>query len=283
MRRICFYHAGCPDGFGAAWAVSRAWGSEHKYIARGHDEPINVATLTGTEIAFVDIAPSNEILLQLDGPVSRLTVLDHHVSSRDRFQESPSLAKILRASGHHVEFNLNHSGAILAWKYFHPGSSPPQLLSYVEDQDLWNWQLDRSREVNAALESYPFDFDTWTRLTEKPIDQLADEGVSIVRDQTRKIGRVLKMTHPIQIGKQRIEAANAIELRAHIGHQLASRARYEVPAGVVYRVAGTKVFASIYSIGEFDVAKIASERGGGGHRNAAGFTVPLKEWMAVYL
>ncbi len=32
MRRVCFYHAGCPDGFGAAWSVRRAWGDGASYV-----------------------------------------------------------------------------------------------------------------------------------------------------------------------------------------------------------------------------------------------------------
>ena len=38
MRKTCFYHAGCPDGFGAAYAVWRAWGDTGRYVGRGHDE-----------------------------------------------------------------------------------------------------------------------------------------------------------------------------------------------------------------------------------------------------
>jgi len=38
VKRICYYHAGCPDGFGAAWAVYRAWGNDARYVARGHED-----------------------------------------------------------------------------------------------------------------------------------------------------------------------------------------------------------------------------------------------------
>ena len=39
MERACIFHAGCPDGFGAAWAVWRAWGDGARYVPRGHDDP----------------------------------------------------------------------------------------------------------------------------------------------------------------------------------------------------------------------------------------------------
>ena len=41
MRPVCFFHAGCPDGFGAAWAVWRAWGRRGRYLPRGHDDHLD--------------------------------------------------------------------------------------------------------------------------------------------------------------------------------------------------------------------------------------------------
>jgi nanoRNase/pAp phosphatase (c-di-AMP/oligoRNAs hydrolase) len=71
--------------------------------------------------------------------------------------------------------------------------------------------------------------------------------------------------------------------RAEIGHELAERRAFGTPAGVVYRLSGERVDVSLYSIGAFDAARIAERLGGGGHRNAAGFSVPLAEWLAHYL
>jgi nanoRNase/pAp phosphatase (c-di-AMP/oligoRNAs hydrolase) len=48
-------------------------------------------------------------------------------------------------------------------------------------------------------------------------------------------------------------------------------------------VVGERVEVSIYSIGDFDISKVAAAYGGGGHRNAAGFSVPLREWLERFL
>jgi nanoRNase/pAp phosphatase (c-di-AMP/oligoRNAs hydrolase) len=50
----------------------------------------------------------------------------------------------------------------------------------------------------------------------------------------------------------------------------------------VYRVSGATVHATLYSIGDVNVSVIAAEFGGGGHRNAAGFTMPLKDWVTKF-
>jgi phosphoesterase RecJ-like protein len=51
----------------------------------------------------------------------------------------------------------------------------------------------------------------------------------------------------------------------------------------VYRLAGERVYVSLYSIGDVDVARIAARYGGGGHRNAAGFGVALGDWLRDFV
>ena len=74
-------------------------------------------------------------------------------------------------------------------------------------------------------------------------------------------------------------AVNATLSRSNVGHELATQAAYGDPWGCVYRMTGDQVYVSLYSIGDFDVSEIAGEYGGGGHRNAAGFSVSLTAWV----
>jgi len=283
VRRVCIYHAGCPDGFGAAWAAWRAWGDDAKYVARGHEDLLRPADYEDALLVFADIAPPAGSWRALGEQVAKLVVLDHHVSARDRFEADPSLARDLAALGHTVHFDLEHSGAVLAWQHFHPEARLPELLAYVEDQDLWRWALPDTRVVNAAIGSYPRSFEAWERLAERPSAELAQEGAAIVRTHKLDVERALHAAHPLSVGRHRVEAVNAREQRAWIGHDLATRARYGTPCGVVYRLTGGHVDVSIYSVGDFDVAKLAARFGGGGHRNAAGFSVSLEEWQRRFL
>jgi hypothetical protein len=252
-------------------------------VARGHDDPLDPRRHSGEFVAFVDIAPPIDALCELAELAAEVVVLDHHVTARDRLLADPDLEDALAGRGHRVHFDLNRSGATLAWHHFHPDESLPDLLRYVEDQDLWNWKLPHSEEVNAAIGSYPRRFEGWQRLASRPIDELAAEGVHIVRANRIEVERALQSAHPVAIGSERAEAVNARHLRAPIGHGLAKRAAYGMPWGVVYRVTGDRVDVSIYSIGDRDVTKVAERYGGGGHRNASGFTVPLRSWLEEFL
>lgn len=283
MRRRCYFHAGCPDGFGAAWAIWRVWGEDGRYVPRGHEDPLDVRSHEGETVVFADIAPNNEHLRALGEVAEQIVVLDHHLSARDHYTADSSVENLLDEGGHCIHFDLGHSGAVLAWQHFHPDESVPDLLRYVEDQDLWSWQLPNSAEVNAAIGSYAREFPIWSELAERPWQQLAAEGEPILRAQRIEIERTLRFAHPVAIGSRRVEAVNAPHYRSAIGHELAKRAAFGHPVGLVYRLTGTQVDVSIYSIGDVDVSAVAREFGGGGHKNAAGFSVSLRRWLARFV
>jgi hypothetical protein len=283
VQRICFYHAGCPDGFGAAWATRQAWKDEARYVPRGHDHRIDANEYADAWVAYVDIAPGNDELLELTAVAAQVTVLDHHVSARDRYLSDTRVVNRVEEAGHEIVFDLTHSGAVLAWSYFSEGAPPPALLRYVEDQDLWNWQLPDSAEINAAIAAYPRRFDVWDELAQRPIAELASEGRSIVRSNRMEVERVLQSAHPLSIDGRPIEAVNATQSRSAVGHALAERQAYGVEWGCVYRITGSQVHATLYSIGDVDVSLIATAHGGGGHRNAAGLSVALEDWVEHFL
>lgn len=282
MDKVCFYHAGCPDGFGAAWAVWRAWGNESEFWARSHDDRLPMDSLRDRLVVFVDISVDNTQLRELCDVAGEILLLDHHVSAQSRYHGETSLVNRMEDAGHEIIYDLSHSGAVLAWQYFHPHEPLPDLLAYIEDQDLWNWKLPGSAEVNAAIASYPRDLSVWQELTQRDIGELIDEGTPIVRANRMEVERSLKNIGVLRVGDLQLEAVNATVNRSAIGHELAKRAHFGNAWGCVYRISGTQVHATLYSIGDFDVATIAAGLGGGGHRNAAGFTVSIEEWVTRF-
>lgn len=283
MKKACFYHAGCPDGFGAAWAVRGTWGEDAYYIARGHEDRVNVAEWQDALVAFVDIAPGRDELSALADSAAQVLVVDHHVTALDRLTADSGFVNEIEADGHVLHFDMNHSGAVLAWQVFRPDEPVPDLLRYVEDQDLWNWALPDSDAVNAAIATHPRDWESWTALAALPIEALVEQGKPILRANQLEIERRLEHARPAALGTERIEAVNALTNRSQLGHELAQRAAFGKQWGLVYRVEGAEIFGTLYSIGELDVSKIAVELGGGGHKNAAGFRMSLERWLKDFV
>lgn len=281
VMRTCFYHADCPDGFGAAWAVWRAWGEQGVYRAQNHDRPLD-GDFAGQLVVFVDMAPDVSVFSALCEKARQVVVLDHHFSSRNVYGAVPALTAALESQGHLIRFDLERSGAVLAWQHFHPGKPVPPILLYVEDRDLWTQKLPQSDEVNAAINSYPRRFTDWDAIAGFPLERLATEGAPLLRAQRVEVERSLSFAHPVHLGERRVEAVNERQNRSAIGHELAQRAVYGHPIGMVYRLTGERVDVSLYSVGALDVSAIAGEYGGGGHRNAAGFSVSLPEWLSRF-
>ena len=273
VRRICFYHAGCPDGFGAAWAVRRAWGEAARYEPRGHDDELR-ARGAPRRHRRVRRHGARQRAAPRAGPRRRaLVVLDHHVSSRDRFEADAALGDELRREGHVRALRPRALGGRARLAPLPPGREPlPTILAYVEDQDLWRFELPRSREVNAAVTSYPR---ALRRVgpagRARRSERLADEGAPILRAQRAEVERALAGAQPVWIGGLRVEAVNAPFHRAQIGHELASarRPRRARRARSTASSGGASTCRSTRSA-TFDVSGVAARYGGGGHRQRGG-------------
>jgi len=147
----------------------------------------------GALVAFVDIAPGNREILALAQHAAQLIVLDHHVTAGARLLEDDAVRAAMDEGGHVLHFDMSHSGAVLAWQHFHAGEPVPELLRYVEDQDLWSWKLPQSEAVNATISSHPHTFETWEKLAATPTEELVRQGESIVRANRVEVERAARV------------------------------------------------------------------------------------------
>src|SRR5207237_3014797 len=85
-----------------------------------------------------------------------------------------------------AHFDMERSGAVITWEHLHQ-SPPPELLRYIQDRDLWRWELPHAREVLAALDSYAMDFQVWDGL--EPAAMVA-EGRAIERYVGQQLRRL---------------------------------------------------------------------------------------------
>lgn len=169
---------------------------------------------------------------------------------------------------------MHRSGAGLAWDVLCEGPRP-SLVNYVEDRDLWRFSLPKSKEVHAACASYPLTLEQRGILMERTIDSLASEGRAILRYHDKLIESAAKWALRETIGGHDVPSISCptIEIFSDLGHVLCKGERF---AAVWTDAAdGTRRY-SLRSDGDagIDVSEIAKAYGGGGHRNAAGFTRP---------
>lgn len=252
---IVLYHADCSDGFGAAWALWKKYPkAEYQAVKHGFPPPSN---LTGRHIVMVDFSYSRPMLETMAHEAASLQVLDHHITAQEALAGLPF-----------AYFDLKKSGAVLAWEWAHHMPAP-WLLQYVQDKDLWNWALPCSREINAALASYPYDFHVWDGLRQ---DALEAEGRAILRFETELVGKIAASAVLLPFDGTLIPVVQSTVLTSQIGERLSAHH----PFCVMWHDRDGRRYYSLRSRDEgADVAAIATQYGGGGHTHAAGFSVPL--------
>ena len=283
---LCIYHGNCADGFTAAWAVRRALGNI-KFVPGfyGKDAP----EITGKDVLLVDFSFKRQVLEQMGRMARSVTILDHHKTAQDdlaafairRAVDAETIDQISATPGPwniRAVFDMNRSGAQITWDFFHPDKFRPKLVDYVADRDLWQFKLPKSREIAALIFSYPYDFERWDWIAERmeaDFDGLAAEGAAIERKHFKDIDELLvQTTREMVIGGQRVKVAN---LPYTMSSDAAGMLAEGAPFGACYFDRPDARVFSLRSRGDTgaDVSEIAARYGGGGHKNAAGFQVPV--------
>ena len=254
------YHAECWDGFGARFAAEQALGDKAEYIPVSYkDGPPQLPA--DAKVAIVDFSYPREQLLEFKSKVAGMVVLDHHEKARQQLEGLPF-----------VVFEQSSAGAGLSWAYFNPDQPQPDILKYVEDRDLWKFNLDKSREVSAALGSYEMDTKTWENLD---VNNLKTEGTAIQRYKQQLVDGAADRAVMGTVAGHKVPMTQCIpEIRSEVGEAL--RAKYpDAPfAAVSYVENGKKQWSLRSQDGGFDVNAVANKFGGGGHKAAAGFRDP---------
>lgn len=305
MNRICIYHGNCADGFGAAWAVREAFGPETEFHAGVHgDPPPDVA---GKEVWIVDFSYDYETLCEMSFRAKRIAIIDHHKTAQEALSCLPrftdkgldgTYGPDLRSAWSECElnnmpyiaacFDMDRSGAGLTWDVLHPCKDRPALINHIEDRDLWRFKLPNTREIQAAVFSYPYDFKTWDWLMlEADIDQLALEGAAIERKHHKDIAELIHVvTRMMKIDGRVVPIANLpYTLTSDAGHLLCGEIDVDTVLGVAsFPFAGCywdtpngRVFSLRSRDGGADVGEIAKKYGGGGHKHASGFRMPFDQ------
>ena len=265
---VVIYHRNCADGFGAAWAAWKKFGKKAAYLAVEHQAPLPDIG-DGKDVYFLDFFPSvKNQLVEFKKKNHRLVAIDHHISQQEYLQYADE-----------AFFDLNHSGAVSAWKYFHPRKSVPKLLKYVEDGDLWHFKLAKSRELLSALDTFGFDFRLWSKLAKdfesaEKRKKYGEIGRAIESYKLKAMEKISASAESVEFAGHRVLAVNSPILVSEIGHILATRCR---DFGIIWRYRNSRLEVSLRSAGETDVAEIAAKRGGGGHKAASGFIVKIKD------
>lgn len=257
------YHASCRDGFAASYAAWKkfGFGKDIHYMPVRYDNPMPKIR-DGSSVYILDFSYKREELVALSKRAN-VVVLDHHKTAEEDLRGL-----------NFATFDMNKSGAVLAWEYFHPMLDVPELFYMIQDRDLWRWEhKEKSDPVTEALNVYPYNYEVWDELE---VNTLLQEGRAIIKFRDSHVSSITRTPMWDNIGGYNVPVVNTGIFVSHTAHAMCDKYPEAKFAACYFDLPGNgeiiKRVWSLRSVGDFDVSAIARTYGGGGHKNAAGFT-----------
>lgn len=293
---IVIYHSHCADGFGAAWACWMRWRGECLYVAASYGKaPPDVS---GKHVLIVDFSYKRDVLDGMLQSAASVVILDHHKTAEAdlepfRFHESSpgavgagdvdgmlrDLDELKRPPCIAV-FDMERSGARMAWDFCHENEAP-KLIELIEDRDLWRFRFEDTKPFGLWLRSEPFDFERWEWIAQELHDghgshEIMTEARAMQRLFDRQVDEIASLARIGLVAGFDVPLCNCPpQFASEVGHKLLADHPF-APFAACYSDQGKARGYSLRSQdGRQDVSDIARKFGGGGHRNAAGFGVPL--------
>lgn len=295
MKPLCIYHGNCADGFTAAWAAWMRFGDEFDYHPGVYQNP--PPDVRARDVVFVDFSYKRDVVMEMRKTARSILILDHHKSAAEdlahrggnfgidltKYTGPVTWERHLHNAQQDIYegvhdsvyclFDMNRSGAGISWDFFHPNDKRSKLVDYAEDRDLWRFNLPKSREVNAVIFSFEYEFGAWTAMDLAlcgDFDKIVNQGAAIERKHHKDVAELTAaLKRRMTIGGHEVWAASLpYTLTSDAGHLMATgepfaACYWDTPEGRVFSLRSTDE--------GMDVSEIAKQYGGGGHRNASGF------------
>jgi oligoribonuclease NrnB/cAMP/cGMP phosphodiesterase (DHH superfamily) len=309
-KSFIVYHANCNDGYCSYYILKKFMDQEDNdwiisgSLAANYGDIIPGGMFPEDIVYILDFSYTYEQIVELCNKVQHVFILDHHKTAKEMF------AKLLDTGIENltVFYDVNRSGAVLTYDFTQclldgnmqkmvDGRSPvlpivsdfvPNLFEYVQDRDLWRWDLPYSEEINAYIGSMPYSYSAWDQLyvvlqtnavyIDSPFVQA---GSAILRHIGQQVKKAVKQSREASLQTRGYDVlgahvgtriVNTTTLHSEIGHALCKE--YDIPFSVTWFQRPDKKFQyELRSIGDFDVSEVAKCYGGGGHKNAAGFVI----------
>src|SRR5574343_225105 len=204
-------HHNDPDGFGAAYATWMKFGFNNvEYFSVDYGQVMPVLE-DGSDVYILDFSYSRAIIDGLVARMNSVLVIDHHKSAYEALHDHPNAI-----------FDMGRSGAGLAWDYFHKGIQRPDFINYIEDADLWTFNLPDSRYVKNSIYSINLTMENFIEAAKVPVTDRIREGKVLAAQVEHMIEMGFANAHVIKVDEFRMLCVNSCLLMSEPGNRSAA-------------------------------------------------------------
>lgn len=264
---LLLYHANCPDGLASAWCFWRH-NNSLETVPMTHGKP--PPDVSDRKVMIVDFSFKRPILEELKLKSSHLRILDHHKSAEEELRGLD-----------YCTFDMSRAGCEMAWDFTEGETPRPYFLQAIADHDVWR-QNPRSEAICKALHKRKMmNFEGFNLLMEDANleYELVAEGKILMEVDESLIAKALKYSRLYRFREYQVRIGIPPPgLRSEFGHAMCLVGDCDFSLTWQYSLEENEFWCSARSMDHLvDVSAIAKLFGGGGHRNASGFTIYGKD------
>lgn len=266
---LVIYHKNCADGFGAAFSAWKKLNSIAVYIACSYND--NPPVVVDKHVAVFDFSFPRDITIKLQSEAASFILLDHHKTAKESISDLPN-----------CYFNMNKSGAVLAWEFFHPDQPIPKFLLHIQDRDIWKFEMQDTYAFSESQFLRPYQFDSWNEMmNEQVVIDMIEKGKYLLEMKENNVKYLVKSADKRKFQGYDTYCVNSYNFLSEVGNNLCEK--YPDAVALIWRW-NTKYKCYYISLRSYqpkhegdkcgpDVSMLAKKyEGGGGHEHASGFT-----------
>jgi len=285
------FHGNCADGIAASWNFWRE-DTDNRLVYGKCLRDQAPPDVTDQRVVILDFCYSLEETIEMAKQAESIVIIDHHETSKNLIGKVPDNVKML--------IDTSRSGCQLTWDYMY-GTDTPWFLEVIAAHDLWKWDVPEHKLLSDIL--YRKGYYSWEKL-ESLYEKTMDLGEDMTIDSIIALGK--------QQTKRNIEGTDPetefIQKQVKAAHHSSFLTEYTSPSGKKYTArivncdrkirsevgnslcADEAVMFSVVWQHDFltnqwwcacrtrpdsgvDLSILASEHGGGGHKQAASFVI----------
>lgn len=279
------------------------------YIFNGYiNSPLSLNTekieFEGNKVTKEDMANMELFILDYSFPYTHLInyiplfkkilVLDHHKTAIDEYtnlffsnKDKNDWINIDIALNCKIIFAEKESGAKLTWMYFNKGQEVPDYIELISDRDLWSFKLENSRKFYYGLKLQDLsDFNVMDALLTYHKQDIVNNGGKYERVLTKRNEKIADNNFiPISVKIAGVDYKGVlVNTYLDIASDLCSGIIRDqnLDIAIAYNIyGGLNVGCSLRSKKGVDSSPLSLMYGGGGHAQASGFDISLKELNSI--
>ena len=255
-----YYHRADLDGKCSAAIAYTVYGKDANYIGVDYeDNPLDLDPHAERNL-FLDFAP-----FKLDTLPKNVYVIDHHKT----------------AIGMPGIIDTTKAACVLTWEYFYPLTPVPKAVDFIGAADTWQKQRSDWEEISDVcvalmVENWPITNSNWLSLFVNSNDwlYLSTQGQSM----RRALNKFQRDAVANQAFEVEFEGLKCIAMVSNVrgSHQFGDLAKQYDAMIVIINVKNEFWRYGLYTEHDhLDLSEIAKKYGGGGHRGAAGWELPM--------